>query len=111
MIPVLETGLKQSLYVSFLDIHNVKKVVNDLNKDELKDLYQTLGLSEVTVLNKYSGSVSEYAEDLIRSWILEKDDVLNSKDYGRATWENLKKALTALRFNGTAEKINNLFHP
>ena len=88
------------------DVRKVKVLLAHLDKDELKDLFLELGLFDATVLNKYSGSVSVYANDLIRSWILGKDDVLKSEVYrGGPTWENLKKALMELNHNGIAEKI------
>ena len=88
------------------DVRKVKDLLAHLDKDELKDLFLELGLFDATVLNKYSGSVSVYANDLIRSWIQGRDDVLKSEVYhGGPTWENLKKALIELNHNGIAEKI------
>ena len=99
------------ILATFLDVDRdlckVKSILTNLDKDELKDLFRELALFDATLQNKYySESVSEYAEDLIRSWILGKDDVLKSEKYcGGPTWENLKKALTACNHNGIAEKI------
>ena len=88
------------------DVRKVKVLLAHLDKDELKDLFLELGLFDATVLNRYSGGVSGYAHDLIRSWILGKDDVLRSEVYcGGPTWVNLKKALIELNHNGIAQKI------
>ena len=87
------------------DVLKAKGLLTSLDKNELKDLFRELGLSDMTVRNKYSDDLSVYAEDLIRSWILEKDAVLKSEVYlGGATWENLKKALQ-LKHTGIANKI------
>ena len=66
------------------------------------DLFRELGLSDATVLNKSD----DYAENLIRAWILGGDDVLKSEKYtGGATWENLKRALVELGHRGIAKSI------
>jgi hypothetical protein len=88
------------------DVLKAKRLLKSLDKDELKDLFRELGLSDTTVRDKYSEGVSVYADDLVRSWILERDAVLESEVYlGGATWENLKKGLTVLNHHGIAEKI------
>ena len=88
------------------DVLKAKRLLTSLDKDELKDLFRELGLSDTTVRKKDSDDLSVYAEDLIRSWILEKDAVLESEVYlGGAAWENLKKALTELKHFGIAGKI------
>ena len=88
------------------DVHKVKGLLANLKKEELKDLFLELGLSDATVQNNYSGSVSDYANDLIRLWILGKDAVLKSVVYpGGATWENLRKGLSKLKHFGIMENI------
>ena len=85
------------------DVLKAKRFLRDLEKNELKDLFQELGLSYSTARNSYSNpDKSEYAEDLIRAWILGKDDVLK---LGGATWENLRKALGKLKHSGIAANI------
>ena len=80
----------------------VKELLKPLNKDELKALFEKLGLYDTTLRNKYSDNAVAYLDDLVRSWILGKDDVL---DRGGATWENLKSALKKLGHNGIANKV------
>ena len=84
------------------DGRKVKKLLKPLNKDEHKGLFEELGLYETTLGNKYSDSAVAYLDDLVRSWIHERDDVL---DRGGATWENLKSALQELGHNGIANEI------
>ena len=80
----------------------VKELLKPLNKDELKALFEKLGLSETTLGNKYSDSAVAYLDDLVRSWIQARDDVL---ERGGPTWENLKKALKKLGHNGIAIEV------
>ena len=88
------------------DVRKVTFLLKNLEKDELEELFLELGLLNTTVQNKKSASTQVYAKDLIRSWILGKDDVLKSEEYrGGATWENLKKALVKLNHSGIAEQI------
>ena len=48
----------------------------------------------------------DYAEDLIRAWILARDYVLKSEKYtGGATWENFKRALVELGHIGIGNSI------
>ncbi|CAI8044532.1 Carbonic anhydrase 1 [Geodia barretti] len=86
------------------DVRRAKGCLKHLDKDELKDLFQELGLYHSTVQNSYSGSTrAEYSERLIRDWIRGEDGVLTSEDYsGGATWENLRKALKELNHHGVA---------
>ena len=84
------------------DGRKVKRLLNSLDRDNLKALFEELGLSETTLGNKYSDSAVAYLDDLVRSWIHERDDVL---DRGGATWENLKSALQELGHNGIADII------
>ena len=85
------------------DVLEAKTLLINLEKDELKDLFMKLGLSDATLHNKYSASVSVYASDLLRAWILGKDGVLKS---GGATWENLRDALISLNHHGVAENVD-----
>ena len=107
--------VRQTIYNIYLyvptdinkDIHIVKGCLDNLDKEDLKQLFQELGLFHSTVQNNFSDSSrNSYAEDLIQSWILGKDEVLNSEQYiGGATWENLRKALTKINHHGVAERI------
>ena len=73
------------------DVHRVKGCLKNLDKEELKDFFQELGLFDQTVCNRYSDSSrAEYSEELVRAWILGRDGVLDQEGYeGGATWENL----------------------
>ena len=88
--------------VIILDGRKVKKLLKPLNKDELKSLFEELGLYDATLRNKYSDSAVAYLDDLVRSWIQARDDVL---DRGGATRESLKSALQELGHNGIANEI------
>ena len=47
------------------DVRRVKGCLKNLNKEELKDLFQELGLFDQTVHNRYSDSSrAEYSEEL-----------------------------------------------
>ena len=82
------------------DVLTVKTLLKNLNKNQLRDLFRTLGLFDDTVQDKYPlHSTSEYADDLIRTWILGRDKALE------ATWENLKYALTECNHIGIAKNI------
>ena len=84
-----------------------KCCLKHLDKEDVKDLFQELGLYDSTVQNNYSGSTrAAYCEGLIRAWILGRDGVLMKEDYsGGATWENLRKALRELNHHGIAKDI------
>ena len=84
------------------DGRKVKKLLKPLNKDELKALFEELGLYDTTLRNKYSYSAVVYLDDLVRSWIQARDDVLDREG---ATWESLKKALLELEHKGIANDI------
>ena len=86
------------------DILQVKEILQSLQKQDLKNLFRELGLYDNTLRNEDSGSLEVYAEDLVRAWILGKDDVVNSYQ-GGATWENLKKALVKINYVGVARSI------
>ena len=88
--------------VIILDGRKVKKLLKSLNRDELKSLFEELGLYDATLRNKYSDSAVAYLDDLVRSWIQARDYVL---DRGGATWESLKSALQELGHNGIANEI------
>ena len=85
-------------------MRRVKGCLKNLNKEELKDLFQELGLFNQIVGNRYSDSSrAEYSEELVRAWILGRDGVLDQEEYeGGATWENLRKALGELKHIGVA---------
>ena len=62
----------------------VKGCLKNLDKEELKDLFQELGLFDQTVCNRYSDSSrAEYSEELVRAWILGRDGVLDQEEYIR----------------------------
>ena len=84
------------------DVLKTKGLLQNLEKNELRDLFRELGLTDSTVQNRYSDSTSEYADDLIRCWILGKDYVLKK---GEPTWENLKKTLKKLNHHGIARYL------
>ena len=84
------------------DVRRVKELLKPLNRDELKELFEELGLSDATLRNKYSDNTMAYLDDLVRGWILRRDAVL---DRGGATWESLKKVLQRLGHNGIAANI------
>ena len=84
------------------DGRRVKELLKPLNRCELKELFEELGLSDATLRNRYSDSTMAYLDDLVRGWILRRDAVL---DRGGATWENLKKVLQRLGHNGIAANI------
>ena len=88
----------------------MKYLLKSLENYQLRDLFRELGLSDATLMNNYSQSTVAYAEDLIRAWILERDNVLESEEYpGGATWENLKKSLKHCGHNGIAKKVTSEF--
>ena len=89
------------------DIPITKRCLQHLKKEELKQLFQELGLYHATVMDNFSdSSQGGYAEDLIRSWIVGRDGVLMSEVYrGGATWENLTKALRTINHHGIADSI------
>ena len=81
---------------------SVKEPLKPLNKDELKELFTELGLSNATLTNRYTDSRAAYLDDLVRAWLQERDGVLNR---GGATWKSLKRALQRLGHNGIAANI------
>ena len=88
------------------DKRKVKKQLRSLKKNEMKDLFEELGLFDDTLRNKYGDEDTVYADDLISAWIHGKDDVLALDDYpGGPTWDNLKKALRELHHYGIANDI------
>ena len=84
------------------DGRSVKELLKPLNRDELKELFEELGLSDATLRNRYTDCAVAYGDDLVRGWMLRRDAVL---DRGGATWKNLKKALQRLGHNGIAANI------
>ena len=88
------------------DVRKVKKLLKSLEIDQLKGLFEELGLYDATLRNRYANNVTAYSDDLIRAWIQGRDGVLESEDYpGGPTWENLKKALLEIRHKGIARII------
>ena len=72
------------------EVRRVKGCLKNQDKEELKDLFQELGLSDQTVGNRYSDSSrAKYSEELVRAWILGRDGVLLDQEgyEGGATWE------------------------
>ena len=66
------------------DVRKVKPLLSSLEKDELKNLFEELGLFNATLCRKYSDDV--YADYLVHLWIRGDDEVLRSEDYpGGAT--------------------------
>ena len=85
------------------DLLHVRKLLSNLNKNDLRDIGRRLGLSNDTVNNTYdNASNSAYCDDILSDWMIERDNVRNK---GGATWENLKRALEAQGLTGHAAKI------
>ena len=97
-----------TIYLQYMSIDinkdgcQVQRLLNSLDRDNLKALFKELGLYETTLKNKYSDSAVAYLDDLVSSWIQGRDDVL---ERGGPTWENLKKALKKLGHNGIAIEV------
>ena len=97
-----------TIYLQYMSIDinkdgcQVQRLLNSLDRDNLKALFKELGLYETTLGNKYSDSAVAYLDDLVSSWIQARDDVL---ERGGATWENLKSALKKLGHNGIAIEV------
>ena len=90
------------LYAELDDDIEVERLLQPLQKDELKQLFRILGLSPTTVDNKYHDSVAAYRSDLIRSWLQEDDKVMEK---GGATWKNLHDTLISIGKTGIASNI------
>ena len=100
---VCHITIKYLLYVELDDDDiEVDRLLQPLQKDELKQLFRKLGLSPTTVDNKYHDTLTAYRTDLIRSWIQEDDKVMEK---GGATWKNLQDALRSIGKTGIASKI------
>ena len=68
-------------------------MLKKLKKSELRDLFLALKLSQITVENNYAGSEKdEYLHDLLRKWILGKDNAV------AATWEHFEQAINRLGY-------------
>ena len=78
---------------------DVRQLLKPLNRDELKQLFEELGLSDTTLRNKYELDNVVYADDLIRAWMLGKDSV---QKMGGVTKKNMKIALEKIGQNGLA---------
>ena len=81
----------------------VKQLLKPLNRDELKQLFEELGLSDTTLRNKYELDNVVYADDLIHAWMLGKDRVL---EMGGVTKENMIIALKKIGQNGRAANFS-----
>ena len=71
-------------------------LVKYLNKSELRDLFNRLGLADHTLQDCFDmAGKDDYAREMLKAWKNKKDNVLTSTDYpGGPTWENLRKALS-----------------
>ena len=90
----LSTGLDDDI--------TVQDLLKFLLKEELKELFRRLGLSPTTVENRYDSALNVYRNDLVRSWLLEDDKVIEN---GGATWENLRDVLRDMEKTGIADNI------
>lgn len=82
----------------------MKQYLTCLNRGQLRDLFQELGLYYTTV-NNPSGSIEYVAENLITCWILGADDVMKKEGYTGATLGDLRVALEKMNYLGIATKI------
>lgn len=74
-----------------------------LEKPELQDLGEVLGLFNSTVRDKYHGSsIKEYRDSILHCWLIKCDEVVQK---GGATWRILVSALNKMNQGGLAEKI------
>ena len=89
------------------NIHRVLDILKDLNKEEIKSLGCRLGLSQSTVTNTESFTTKSYLKDIMRAWMMKKDDVLT---VGEPTIDNLRKALEAEGQRGIAQTLTENLH-
>ena len=89
-------------HVGLDDDITVQDHLKSLLKEELKELFRRLGLSPTRVELKYDSALNVYRNDLVRSWILEDDKVIEK---GGATWENLRDVLRSMDKIGIADSI------
>ena len=74
------------------DLNYILDTLQNLNKEEIKSLGCRLGLSDSTVTNNESCSKKSYLEDIMRAWMMKRDNVVGQ---GEPTLDNLRKALEA----------------
>ena len=86
------------------DLNYILDTLQNLNIEEIKSLGRCLGLSDSTVTNNESCSIKSYLEDIMRAWILKRDNV------GEPTIDNLRKALEAKGPRGIAQKLTENLH-
>ena len=89
------------------DLNYILDTLQNLNKEDIKSLGRCLGLCDSTVTNTESCSKKSYLEDIMRAWILKKDNVLT---VGEPTIDNLRKALEAKGQRGIAQKLTENLH-
>lgn len=94
VVLTINTGLDDDI--------TVQDHLKSLLREELKELFRRLGLSPTRVETKYDRDLNVYRNDLIRSWILEDDKVIEK---GGATWENLREVLRDMEKIGIADNI------
>ena len=75
-------------------------------KELLRDIFCELGLADTTLQDtRENSNLSQYAEDLLRAWINNRDGV-PKKD--GPTWENLIAILTNKGHHGAVAEIKRL---
>ena len=57
-------------------LNYILDTLQNLNKEEIKSLGCRLGLSQSTVTNTESFTTKSYLKDIMRAWMMKKDDVL-----------------------------------
>ena len=90
------------------DVYFVEDILaTKLERDDIQKLFNTLGLSEITVKGYYDiADIKKYARGLIEAWRNGQDDVLTSTKYpGGPTWENLRNTLIDIGHRGTANEL------
>ena len=88
-----------------LDINqDLNYILQNLNKEDIKSIGRCLGLGDSTVTNNESCSKKSYLEDIMRAWILKRDNV------GEPTIDNLRKALEAKGQRGIVQKLTENLH-
>ena len=89
------------------DLNYILDTLQNLNKEEIKSLGRCLGLSQSTVTNTESFTTKSYLEDVMRAWMMKKDNVVEK---GEPTIDNLRKALEAEGQRGIAQKLTENLH-
>ena len=91
-----------------LDINqDLNYILQNLNKEDIKSLGRCLGLSDSTVTNTESCSKKSYLEDIMRAWMMKRDNVVGK---GEPTIDNLRKALEAEGQRGIVQKLTENLH-